>query len=165
VNGGPGDRCGAVDRIGTGPRADAGIEVRVSGSEAEVRCALELRRVVFVAEQGVDAAEEVDGRDGEAVHLVALSGGSVIGTCRLLGGEEGRLKLGRMAVATSERRRGVATAMLRAAEIHGRASGARTIVLHAQTYACALYRAAGYRVVGEAFLEAGVEHVKMELEL
>ena len=156
---------GRRERSGTTPAAGPGVEVRLSGSEHELRAALELRRLVFVCEQGIDAAEEDDGRDGDAVHLLAWSGGEMIGTCRLLESEEGRLKLGRMVVAQHERRRGVAGAMLRAAEIHGRANGARAIVLHAQTYACALYSAAGYRVVGEPFWEAGVEHVKMELEL
>jgi predicted GNAT family N-acyltransferase len=144
---------------------DEGVEVRAQRTEAELRAVLELRRRVFVDEQGIEAAEEFDGRDGEALHLVALSDGLVIGTCRLLDGDGGRLKLGRMAVAADERRRGVAAAMLREAEAHGRAHGAAAIVLHAQTYACALYRAAGYRVVGETFMEAGVEHVKMELDL
>ena len=144
---------------------DEGVEVRVHSGEAELRAALALRRLVFVDEQGIEAAEEFDSLDDEAVHLVALSGGVVIGTFRLLEAGGGRLRLGRMVVAAGQRRRGVAAAMLRAAETHARAHGAETITLNAQTYACPLYRAAGYRVVGDTFMEAGLEHVKMELYL
>jgi predicted GNAT family N-acyltransferase len=144
---------------------DAGVEVRVRSGEAELRAALALRRLVFIDEQGIEAAEEFDHLDDEAVHLVALSEGVVIGTCRLLDADGSRLRLGRMVVAAGQRRRGVAAAMLRAAETHARARGARAITLNAQTYACPLYRAAGYRVVGDTFMEAGLEHVKMELDL
>ena len=120
------------------------------GSEDELRAALELRRLVFVAEQGIDAAEEDDGRDGEAVHLLALSGRAVIRTCRLLESEDGHLKLGRMAVADASAGGASPRHAARGRDPRPR-QRARTIALHAQTYACALYRAAGYRVVGEAF--------------
>ena len=46
-----------------------------------------------------------------------------------------------------------------------RAEGAPRIVLHAQTYAEPLYAAAGYVRVGGVFLEEGIEHVRMELDL
>ena len=45
---------------------------------------LELRHRVFCVEQGVPEHEEIDGRDGEAIHLVALRDGELLGTCRLL---------------------------------------------------------------------------------
>lgn len=140
-------------------------EVRRSRSEREVADALALRRRVFVGEQGVEEAEEFDDRDHEAVHLVALSLGHVIGTCRLLMGTDRRLTLGRMAVQPQARRRGIAQALLLEAKIQARAMEAGIIVLHAQTYACPLYRAAGFEDVGETFMEAGMEHVRMEFEL
>jgi predicted GNAT family N-acyltransferase len=46
-----------------------------------------------------------------------------------------------------------------------RAAGGRRLVLHAQTYARALYEAAGYRPRGRAFTEAGIEHIAMEKQL
>ena len=72
---------------------------------AELRAALALRYEVFCTEQGVSEAEEIDGRDGEALHLVAVRGGRVIGTCRVLV-EDGVGKLGRMAVERGARRGG-----------------------------------------------------------
>ena len=43
-----------------------------------------LRRVVFIAEQGVSEADEVDGLDGQAIHLMAFDGEAPVGTARLL---------------------------------------------------------------------------------
>jgi len=141
------------------------IEVRRPRDEPELAQALELRRTVFVVEQGVSEAEEYDGRDDQAIHLVALEGARVIGTCRLLTDEGPRARLGRVAVSGDRRRRGVASALLTAAESAAAEAGARHIVLHAQTYALGLYETAGYRVRGAPFQEAGVEHVTMERDL
>ncbi|MCP9490373.1 MAG: GNAT family N-acetyltransferase [Solirubrobacteraceae bacterium MAG38_C4-C5] len=140
------------------------IEVRPAVEAQEVRCAIALRHEVFVDEQGVDAAQEHDGRDDEATHLVALREGALVGTCRLLGDGD-VIKLGRLAVAAPHRRRGVATRLLAEGERWAREHGSARIVLHAQSYARALYAAAGYGAVGEPFTEAGIEHVRMERSL
>ena len=55
--------------------------------------------------------------------------------------------------------------LVRAADEWGRAHGARRVLLSAQTYATGLYLAAGYVPVGNPYLEAGIEHVDMELVL
>jgi len=141
------------------------VEVHAAGDEAELRAALALRRAVFVDEQGVDPVAEWDGRDGEATHLVAVDGaGTVMGTCRLLADGE-IAKLARLAVAAPARRRGVGTALLHAGEAWARGAGCARIVLHAQTHARALYAAAGYEAVGGTFMEAEIEHVRMERDL
>lgn len=140
------------------------IEVRPAGDRQEVRAAITLRHEVFVDEQGVDAAQEHDGRDEGATHLVALRAGALVGTCRLLA-EGDVVKLGRLAVAAAHRRRGVAARLLAEGERWAREHDSARIVLHAQSYARALYAAAGYRAVGDTFMEAGIEHVRMERSL
>ncbi|HVP02843.1 MAG TPA: GNAT family N-acetyltransferase [Solirubrobacteraceae bacterium] len=141
------------------------VSVRPAREPREVDAALELRRAVFVDEQGVALAEELDGRDAQALHLVAVDQmGAVLGTCRLLAGGE-RVKLGRLAVAPHARRRGIAAALLAAAEEHAAALGARTIALAAQTHATGLYERAGYVAHGPVFMEAGIEHRHMEKTL
>jgi predicted GNAT family N-acyltransferase len=155
------------------------IEFRPAADDAEVRQALELRRSVFVDEQGVPAHLEADGRDHEATHLVAVADGHVVATLRLVTKRdrgahaepdrrrdsdraEPRIRLGRLAVAPAYRRRGLASALLAAAEREVSTAGGGRIVLHAQTYACGLYAAAGYECRGGPFQEAGVEHITME---
>lgn len=71
----------------------------------------------------------------------------------------------RLAVRASVRRRGIASALLRAADAETLAAGGRRLVLHAQTYAQQLYATAGYRTRGRVFWEAGIEHIAMEKQL
>ena len=139
-------------------------EVRRVSDEREMSAALALRHDVFCVEQGVPEHEELDGRDGEGLHLVAVSGEQMLATCRLLFVGP-TVQFSRLAVRRSARRQGIATAMLTAADEESRAGGARRIVLHAQTYARELYEIAGYRPRGRVFWEAGIEHIAMEKPL
>jgi predicted GNAT family N-acyltransferase len=139
--------------------------VRPARGDAEVRAALRVRHDVFVVEQRVPLSDELDGRDDEALHLVAVDDdGSVVGTCRLLADGD-TAKLGRMAVAAAARRRGIASRLLAEAEAQARALGVRRVALAAQTAALGLYERAGYAPRGDMFLDAGIEHVMMEKRL
>jgi predicted GNAT family N-acyltransferase len=139
-------------------------EVRRARTRDEYAAALALRYDVFCVEQGVPEHEERDGRDHDALHLVALADGRVVAACRvLIVGDTSQFS--RLAVERAMRRRGIATALLRAADAETRAVGARRLVLHAQTYARALYEQAGYRPRGREFTEAGIEHIAMEKRL
>jgi predicted GNAT family N-acyltransferase len=135
-------------------------EVRPARDRSEIDAALALRFEVFCGEQGVSLEEELDGRDDEAVHLVVLDGGTVVGTCRLLL-EGADVKLGRMAVAPSHRGRGLAAELLAEADVRARELGGERIVLAAQLTALRLYERAGYEAYGDVFLDAGIEHVMM----
>ena len=141
-----------------------GYEVRRLRDQREMDAALKLRHDVFCLEQGVPEHEELDGRDHEGIHLVAICSGEVVATCRLLliGSTA---QFSRLAVLPSMRRRGIATALLEMADDETRALGGRRIVLHAQTYAQELYEQAGYRPRGRMFTEAGIDHIAMEKQL
>ena len=139
-------------------------EVRRLRGDDEFHAALELRHEVFCVEQGVPPHEELDGRDHEGLHLVAVSAGEVVGTCRLLMiGPTAQFS--RLAVRRASRRQGIATALLELAEQEARGAGSSRLVLHAQTYAQELYERAGYRTRGKVFVEAGIEHIAMERQL
>ncbi len=142
------------------------VEIHWAREEAERAGALAVRREVFCHEQGVPLEEELDGRDDEALHLIARSAvdGRVIGTLRLLLGER-RAKVGRVAVERQWRRRGIAARMLRAALAMARERGCGEVSLAAQTNAIGLYEQAGFAVCSEPFQEAGIEHVWMALRL
>jgi predicted GNAT family N-acyltransferase len=140
------------------------VEVRRADGRAEMDALLDLRHRVFCVEQGVPKREEIDGRDGDAIHLVALRDGRVLGTCRLLFIDR-TVQLSRLAVEPDARREGIATALLHEADREAAAARARRIVLHAQTYARDLYLADGYEPRGRTFVEAGIEHIAMEKRL
>ena len=135
-------------------------EIRPARDQSEVDAALALRYDVFCVEQGVSLEEERDGRDDEALHLVVVDGGEIVGTCRLLA-DGCDVKLGRMAVAASHRGRRLAAALLVEAETQARELRARRIVLAAQLTAQAVYDRAGYAPYGDVFLDADIEHVMM----
>jgi predicted GNAT family N-acyltransferase len=141
-----------------------GVEIRRVRTKHELEAAVQLRYEVFCVEQGVPVREEVDGRDHQGLHLVAVAGEEVLGTCRIVM-VGATAQFSRLAVRASARRQGIATALLDAAEWETRAAGGRRLVLHAQTYARRLYENAGYVARGGTFWEAGIEHVGMEKRL
>ena len=137
------------------------FEVRKVRTRKELDAAMALRYEVFCIEQGVPSQEERDGRDFDALHLIAVGDEQLLGTCRLVF-VGATVQFSRLAVVSWARRQGIATALLRSADAETLARGANRLVLHAQTYARSLYEAAGYLARGREFTEAGIEHVAME---
>jgi predicted GNAT family N-acyltransferase len=146
--------------------ADPGLSLTVRPTEdrGEIEAAWALREQVFCGEQGVTPAEEFDGLEDEATQIVALAENGVVATCRLrrLGGD---CRLERMAVRKRLRGTGVGRALLECAEAVAREDGSPRMVLNAQTRALGFYAANGYAPEGEAFIEAGIEHVRMTKDL
>jgi predicted GNAT family N-acyltransferase len=140
------------------------LDVRTVRTHEELAAALDLRERVFCGEQGVSQAADRDGRDAEATHVVAVRDGRVLGTCRLVF-VGATARLGRLAVESDERGRGVAGAILAEASRVAREAAVERISLHAQTYAKSLYTRGGYEESGEPFEEEGIEHVAMEKRL
>jgi predicted GNAT family N-acyltransferase len=144
----------------------APVSIHWTTDEAELRAALALREEVFCGEQGVPREEEIDGRDGEATHLVALEPGTgrVVGTLRLLSAGEAA-KIGRVVVERELRGHAIASRMLEIAVDEAREQGFGCVRLTAQTSATGVYKRAGFAVESEPFIEAGIEHVLMGLQL
>jgi predicted GNAT family N-acyltransferase len=121
-----------------------------------------VREAVFVVEQGVPRELEWDEFDAVSQHVLAQDGeGRPVGTGRLL--PDGHL--GRMAVLPAWRSAGVGGAMLRHLLAAAQDAGLQEVVLHAQTHAQGFYEKHGFQPDGEAFLEAGIPHVRMRLRL
>jgi predicted GNAT family N-acyltransferase len=143
----------------------SGFELRWAQTAEEVAHALAVREQVFCREQGVPSAEEHDGLDDRALHLLALGrGGRVLGTLRLLP-SGGVARIGRVAVERRWRGRGIASEMLQAALETARQRGCHESRLASQLAATALYERAGFIVASQEFWEAGIPHVWMRLAL
>ncbi len=124
-----------------------------------------LRRLVFTDEQGVSEADEVDGLDDQAVHLLAFEGETPVGTARLLfKGATG--KIGRVCVLESARGTGLGAALILAAldELRHRPD-LREAVLGAQSTATGFYEKLGFAAEGEEFLDTGIPHRHMRRAL
>jgi predicted GNAT family N-acyltransferase len=119
-----------------------------------------IRRAVFVVEQRVPEDLEWDEHDANAVHaLASTAAGTPIGTGRLL--RNGRI--GRMAVLSDWRGRGVGSAVLQLLLDAARELGYAELKLHAQTHALDFYARHGFAAAGEEFMEAGIPHREMFL--
>jgi len=141
------------------------IEIRRAAGSGELQAALALREQVFCAEQGVSEAGDRDGRDHEAVQLVAVEdAGVVVGTCRVLV-ENGDAKFGRLAVRHDRRGHGVGARLLAHAEREAADLGARRMGLAAQTHAMGIYERAGFAAYGATFDDEGIPHRAMEKSL
>jgi len=121
-----------------------------------------VRERVFIEEQAVPREEEWDGADDDAVHFLALNeAGQPLGCARLLASGQ----IGRMAVMKEQRGTGLGLRLLEAAIEEAIRQGRRQVFLHAQTHALGFYRKAGFLPHGSEFMEAGIPHVEMTLEL
>jgi len=131
-------------------------------AEPELRA---VRGEVFVREQGIPESLEWDAEDPGAIHvLVTDPGDQPIGTGRLLlRGKQARL--GRMAVLAPWRGQGVGSAVLRCLLDEARRRGFGKVVLHAQAAAVPFYERFGFARDGEEYLEAGIPHYQMTLEI
>ena len=141
----------------------------VEGLADLARC-LEIRREVFVKEQAVPVALEVDGRDTEAEHFLALDDSVAAARPAALGTARLRVlasaaKVERVAVRGAARGRGVGVALMRAVEDRARERGLTEAVLHAQVAVAPFYEKLGYGVRGATFDEAGIPHVPMGKKL
>jgi predicted GNAT family N-acyltransferase len=120
---------------------------------------------VFIDEQGVSEADEVDGLDDSAIHLLALVNNAPVGTARLLVAACTG-KIGRVCVLREARGTGLGAALIRAALAEFRAMpGISRVKLGSQSHATGFYEALGFRVVGEEFIDAGIHHREMVLDL
>ena len=124
-----------------------------------------LRRIVFIEEQGVSEADELDDKDDEAIHLLATLNGKPVGSARLLVvGEIG--KIGRVCVLNEARGTGLGAALMRAAVDRFRqVAGVAKVKLGAQTHALGFYERLGFTAHGPEFDDAGIPHREMVLVL
>jgi ElaA protein len=124
-----------------------------------------LRRAVFIEEQAVPEADELDDLDAQATYLLATLGGEPVGSARLLtAGAIG--KIGRVCVVKHQRGTGLGAALIRAAIDQFRQMPAiKTVKLGAQTHAIAFYEKLGFVAYGSEYDDAGIEHRDMMLDL
>ena len=131
------------------------------GADAQV-----LRLAVFVEEQRIPKELASDAADAGALHAVARNRlGQPVATGRLVAGEPGVGRIGRMAVHRVLRGGSLGRQVLEALTGAARVRGDHEVMLHAQRSAIGFYERLGYLKRGEAFVEAGIEHQEMFLPL
>ena len=123
-----------------------------------------MRRIVFIEEQGVSLADEIDGMDDEAVHVLLTQNGAPVGTARMLSnGDTG--KIGRVAVLKPHRGKGYGKRLVMALIEHAKAQGLARVKLGSQMDAAGFYEGLGFTATGDPFLDAGQPHQMMVRDL
>ena len=102
----------------------------------------DIRKKVFVEEQGVPVEEELDNFDDISIHALALIDNKPVATGRLILSKNKVAKVGRMKKKLLKKK-------------------IEEISLHAQEYVINFYKNHGYKERGTVFLEAGIKHIEM----
>ena len=123
-----------------------------------------IRRTVFIEEQQVPAAIEMDEDDAHAFHVIAFDDDRPVGCGRMVPHGD-QVKIGRMAVLRERRGEGIGRQILEYLMESARLQGFHKAVLHAQLHAEGFYLKNGYVPEGEIFEEAGIAHRAMEHDL
>ena len=132
---------------------------------------LEIRRQVFIQEQGVDPEEEIDNFDDIeknkdiAIHVLVFENNQPIATGRLLldSSDNEYAHITRVEVLLEYRKKGAGLAVMHWLQDMAKQIGRDGITLAAQTHAIGFYEKLGYIARGEIFLDAKIEHRWMDL--
>jgi len=134
-------------------------------TEDELKTCLQIHHDVFIKEQFVSEAEEVDGEDPMAEHFLLYFKEQAVGTARVRYINK-RAKIERVAVLNSFRGRGFGKVLMDAILEDLRTSKkAAWATLGAQTYAIPFYEKLGFVVYGDEYMDAGIPHKDMKLDL
>ncbi|HEY9202594.1 MAG TPA: GNAT family N-acetyltransferase [Gammaproteobacteria bacterium] len=122
----------------------------------------DIRRTVFIEEQKVPENLEWDESDAKCTHvLVTDNNNKPLATARIT--NDGHI--GRMAVLKAHRKRGIGSGMLKQLIDHARELELRRVTLNAQISAMPFYASHGFIAISDEFVDAGIPHKTMQLEL
>lgn len=122
----------------------------------------DIRRTVFIEEQKVPENLEWDESDDDCIHILATDNNSKpVGTARITA--DGHI--GRMAVLKAHRGHGIGSAMLKQLIEQAREQLLARVIVHAQITAMPFYARHGFVAISDEFMDAGIPHKTMQLEL
>lgn len=127
---------------------------------------LQLRQAVFVVEQNC-VYQDLDNLDQQADHLMLLRGDTPVAYQRCLppGTAFDQSSIGRIIVAPEARRERLGSRLVQRGIDHNRERWPDSpICIGAQAHLQGFYSALGFRVIGDIYLEDGIEHIHMLLD-
>lgn len=127
--------------------------------------ALEIRKAVFVEEQGISLLDELDSFDNESTHYVAYIDNNRAATVRVKLEKDNIWHIQRVATLKKYRHMGIASALLNEIITDARKSNINTLSLGAQIDAKKFYENLGFFEEGMPFLDANILHIKMNKKI
>ena len=141
------------------------FHVTITSSDQEREDAFFVRRKVFVEEQGVPLALELDELDKTADHFVVYTSNSPIGAGRIRETNNGIGKVERVCVLPEYRGMNLGKLIMQALEDHAATKDFEKIILNAQSYALPFYEKLGYVITSPEFMDADIPHRAMEKKI
>ena len=134
-------------------------------NDQELKGAYEVRRQVFVEEQGISEDLVFIGDEAaEEMNMVVMDGEMVIGTARVQLMTNDMAKIERMAVLRTFRHQGIGKGIISFLNEQLKHRQVKYIFLHAQHPVISFYKSCGFNESGSPFYEAGIQHIKMEVQ-
>lgn len=123
--------------------------------------AYEIRKKVFVLEQGVPLKNEIDQFESSSTHVIGYDNlQSPFATGRFRTYKNGA-KIERVAILASHRKLGYGKSLMQFIEAAAKEADYHTLTLNAQCHAQHFYETLGYTTFGDVFLEENIEHIVM----
>ena len=125
---------------------------------------LQLRSEVFVVEQNC-VYQDIDFKDQKALHIIGYNNNKIIAYTRIFkpGDYFENASIGRVLVAQEERKFGfghdLMKASIKAVKTHFKSD---KITISAQKYLKNFYESHNFVQMGEAYLEDGIPHIRMD---
>ena len=141
------------------------LNYKLVESDNELKEAFQVRKRVFVEEQGISEDLELDGYDSKALHMVVQYGDRIIGTARVLFPGPDVAKIERMAILKTFRRKGIGSKIILFLNRRLKIKKISKVIVHSQCSAVPFYKSCGFIESGLPFNEAGITHIKMEMQL
>ena len=141
------------------------VVCRVASTEAEREQAFQVRKKIFVEEQGLFESSDVDRYDNGGIHIIAECDRRVVGTVRVYKDGHDLWMGGRLAVLKEYRKGKVGSLLVKEAMKTVKSNGANCFLAFIQVRNVRYFQRLGWRPVGPALLHHRALHQKMEADL
>lgn len=134
-------------------------------TENDLERAFDVRKKVFIEEQGVPLHLEMDEHDSTATHFIINNGEHTIAASRLreIAPQVGKVE--RVCVLKEYRGKRLGVLTMETIEQYAQTIPWHTLKLNAQTYAVPFYEKLGFVVTSPEFMDAGMPHRAMEKKI
>lgn len=134
----------------------------------DLKEALAIRNEVFTIEKGVPKDIEVDWLDNlntNCDHFLIIYKENNVGAFRCYKIDDDTVKIQRFCLLSKYRHLGIGREVLNKLTSYYQKEDKKKIILDAKYSVYPFYEKSGYKKVSDIFIEAGIEHVKMEKDI
>ncbi len=137
----------------------------ITPNDKEFLHIINIRKTVFIEEQGADKAQEFDcydRGDGKSLYALLYMDKEPVATARLIADDKG-FKLSRVAILKQYRGKGLGKTIAGTLIKKAFDQGADTVFVDAQKHAVPFYEKMGFVVIGSEITDRGLPHIPMRI--